>query len=187
MLMSKTQQALFFFCATLLTGLCFARAGIISELSLNFMGISAITLILGPRLALLCSAVASVPLLLIGVISLHTLPHELLLGLMLPSIVSYGIYRSAPKVITHNIYLFVIYCASFAGIIAFGVKTLLIALYLQLSGEFTWQQIGDNYFVISWLFVIPEAMLNGIIIIFLAIHRPRWIALLPSHLLPNKK
>ncbi|GAA76413.1 hypothetical protein P20480_2893 [Pseudoalteromonas sp. BSi20480] len=97
-------------CALVFALLWRIKAGILTGLDLHILGITAATLILGWRLAILSSLLASALLFSFGQVSFNLLPVQILIGAFIPILLSYlsfvVCYHYLPKHFLF-IYLFV--------------------------------------------------------------------------------
>lgn len=186
LLHNKHQQHLLFAGAVCLAILSFIRAGIYPGLDLHFLGITAIILTLGLRLGLWCAFISTLPLLFVGVILPAQFASELVIGLMLPALFSYVIFMWVYHHLPKHFFVY-IFCASFiAAALTFILRALLMAGYFYVEENYSWDILQANYLKMLPLFLVPEAMLNGMAMTILVIYRPQWVATFDDKIYLNK-
>ena len=142
--------------AAILSLLFFLRAGIQPGLDLHFVGLTAVTLSLGWRMASLCGAISLLPLLLVGQLPLSMLGIELLLGIFLPVLFSYLVFILVYHYLPKNLFVYIFAAAFAGGALMFILRTLAMAGYYLFSGEYDWAMLTDNYLVMIPLFLVPS-------------------------------
>lgn len=162
-------------CALVFALLWRIKAGILTGLDLHILGITAATLILGWRLAILSSLLASALLFSFGQVSFNLLPVQLLIGAFIPILLSYLSFVVCYHYLPKHFFVYIFVCAFItAGFIA-CIKISLGALFYFALGEYNWQELADNYVYLSAIIWFPEAMLNGMAITILITYRPHWV------------
>lgn len=172
----SSYQHQLFATAAILSLLFFVRAGLHDGLELHFVGLTAVTLALGWRMACLCGAISLFPLYLMGHLPLGNIGVELFLGIYLPVMFSYLMHMLVYHHLPRQLFVFVFVTAFLGGALTFVVRTLVIAAFYLLDGTYSWPIIADNYLVMLPLFLVPEAMLNGMAIVLMVVYRPQWIS-----------
>lgn len=162
-------------CALVFALLWRIKAGILTGLDLHILGITAATLILGWRLAILSSLLASALLFSFGQVSFNLLPVQILIGAFIPILLSYLSFVVCYHYLPKHFFVYIFVCAFItAGFIA-CIKISLGALFYFALGEYNWQELADNYVYLSAIIWFPEAMLNGMAITILITYRPHWV------------
>jgi len=162
-------------CALVFAVLWRIKAGILTGLDLHILGVTAATLILGWRLAILSSVLASVLLTAVGQIELNLLPMQILIGAFIPILLSYLGFLISYQYLPRHFFVYIFVCAFItAGFIA-CIKISLGALFYLTIGQYNWQELADNYVYLSAIIWFPEAMLNGMAITIMITYRPHWV------------
>ena len=162
-------------CALVFALLWRIKAGILTGLDLHILGITAATLILGWRLAILSSLLASALLFSFGQVSFNLLPVQILIGAFIPILLSYLSFVVCYHYLPKHFFVYIFVCAFItAGFIA-CIKISLGALFYFSLGQYNWQELADNYVYLSAIIWFPEAMLNGMGITILITYRPHWV------------
>lgn len=162
-------------CALVFALLWRIKAGILTGLDLHILGITAATLILGWRLAILSSILASALLFSFGQVSFNLLPVQILIGAFIPILLSYLSFVMCYHYLPKHFFVYIFVCAFItAGFIA-CIKISLGALFYFSLGQYNWQELADNYVYLSAIIWFPEAMLNGMAITILITYRPHWV------------
>lgn len=162
-------------CALVFAVLWRIKAGILTGLDLHILGITAATLILGWRLTILSSILATALLAAFGLIEFELLPVQLLIGAFIPILLSYLAFIVSYQYLPRHFFVYIFVCAFItAGFIA-CIKIALGALFYLAIGQYSWQQLADNYVYLSAIIWLPEAMLNGMAITIMITYRPHWV------------
>ncbi|MFR9718100.1 energy-coupling factor ABC transporter permease [Aeromonas diversa] len=151
------------------------RAGLHQGLSIHFLGLTALTLLLGWRLALLAGTLTLLALTGFGVDSPTQLGSELLLGVMVPVLVSQALFLASWVWLPRHLFVYLFVAAFLGGAVTISVKVVGTALWAGWSGAYPWHTIEDNYLSIWPLLLFPEALLNGMTMTLLAVYRPHWV------------
>ncbi|NMF47190.1 hypothetical protein HHL01_03180 [Pseudoalteromonas arctica] len=162
-------------CALVFAMLWRIKAGILTGLDLHILGVTAATLILGWRLTILSSLLATALLAAFGQIELELLPVQLLIGAFIPILLSYLGFIISYQYLPRHFFVYIFVCAFItAGFIA-CIKISLVALFYLAIGQYNWQELADNYVYLSAIIWFPEAMLNGMAITIMITYRPHWV------------
>ena len=162
-------------CALVFALLWRIKAGILTGLDLHILGITAATLIVGWRLAILSSLLASALLLAFGHVDIDLLPVQILIGAFIPILLSYLSFILCYHYLPRHFFVYIFVCAFItAGFIA-CIKISLGALFYFFLGQYNWPELTDNYVSLSAIIWFPEAMLNGMAITILITYRPHWV------------
>jgi len=172
---TSAQQTGVLACALVFAVLWRIKAGILTGLDLHILGVTAATLILGWRLAILSSLLATALLAAFSQIEVELLPVQLLIGAFIPIIFSYLGFIISYQYLPRHFFVYIFVCAFItAGFIA-CIKIAIGALFYLALGQYNWQELADNYVYLSAIIWFPEAMLNGMAITIMIIYRPHWV------------
>ncbi|WP_166113371.1 energy-coupling factor ABC transporter permease [Pseudoalteromonas sp. Z9A5] len=162
-------------CALVFAILWRIKAGILTGLDLHILGVTAATLILGWRLTILSSLLATALLASFGKIEPELLPVQILIGAFIPIALSYLAFIVSYHYLPRHFFVYIFVCAFItAGFIA-CIKIALGALFYLSIGQYNWQELTDNYVYLSAIIWFPEAMLNGMAITIMITYRPHWV------------
>lgn len=175
--LSTSNVALHLFLASTLfiTLLAFMQGGTTTTMPLHFLGLASITLVLGRSFAILSAMTCALVLLLTQKMAIDDAGALLLGGMLLP-IMCIDYWRQWLISSSTSTWRFVLYAGVGGAILSLIVKTLLLSVYYYGVKEFSTPQIIEQYLQLSLLFLVPEIMLNGTIILTLVQHKPHWIA-----------
>lgn len=151
------------------------RAGIFDGLNVHFLWLSALTLTLGFRWALIAGSAALFGVTLAGKESWEMLGVNGLLGVLTPVSLTYLIYSISFHKIPRHLFVYIFVCAFFPGAIMIAVKMFLLGGYYTLDGIYTWEIVKDNFIVLIPLMLFPEGLLNGMTMTLLIIYKPEWV------------
>lgn len=162
-------------CALVFAVLWRIKAGILTGLDLHILGVTAATLILGWRLTILSSLLATALLAAFGQIEVELLPVKILFSAFIPILLSYFAFLVCYRYLPRHFFVYIFVCAFItAGFIA-CIKILLGAAFYFAVGGYDWHQLTENYIYLSPLIWFPEAMLNGMAITLMITYRPYWV------------
>jgi len=172
---SQGAQHLFFAACLGLSLLWLVRAGITPGLAVHFLGVTAVTLLVGWPLAILATLAASVAV----AVGLHQswlmVVFEFTLSGVLPVLVSQGVRLALERLFPPHLFIYLLGGAFAGGILAGLVSRGSTALVLLFSGTYAADRIGSEMAVIVGLTALPEGVINGMIISVLAVYRPKWL------------
>ncbi|MDO5090216.1 MAG: hypothetical protein Q4D61_01595 [Cardiobacteriaceae bacterium] len=162
---------IFFASVLCLAVLAALRIGTQPGLWLHLSGMTAATLIMGRRLALLAGTLALLLLVAIGREAFVTLGVSALLFVALPVYVSYGFCRLLQKILPHNPFIFTLGAGFFGGILALTVTMLATSSLFAASGVYGWPLLWDKYLKFLPVIIYPEGFLNGVLVtVMVALH-----------------
>lgn len=168
-------QHLLFGSAVVLVLLWQLRAGVTDYLTIYFLGITTLTLMFGWDLAVLVGSVVMLVMTLLGIESWHMLPVNLVCTVLIPAGVSILILRIVEARLEKNFFVYLFMCAFAGAGVAVGVSGLSISLILWLDGIYPWYKIYHDYAQYLPLIMVPEGLINGIIMTGMMVFHPDWI------------
>ncbi|BDF94537.1 MULTISPECIES: energy-coupling factor ABC transporter permease [unclassified Pseudoalteromonas] len=175
LLATPARQTGVFACALVFILLWRIKAGILPGLELHILGVTAITLILGWRFALLSATLASLLLAAFNQISITQLPVHLLLSAYLPILVSYGLFILCYSLLPRHFFIYIFVCAFICAALIACLKIIAVSVFYYLTGSYNWFELSENYLYLCAIIWFPEAMLNGMAITLLITYRPHWV------------
>jgi uncharacterized membrane protein len=175
LLTSPTAQHIVGAATLVLIGFWLVRAGITPGLSAHFLGVTALTLLVGWPIAVVVTLIASVTVGALGVTPWPLVPLEFVAGGVLPVAVSHGVRVWLERTLPPNLFVYLLGCGFAGGVVAGLVSRGTNAALLLLSGAWESGRVGDELGVIVALLTLPEGVINGIIVSVLAVYRPDWV------------
>lgn len=151
------------------------RAGVTDFLTIYFLGLTTLTLMFGWDLAVLVGSVVMLVMTLLGVESWSMLPLNLVCSVLIPAAVSILLLRWVEATLPKNFFVYMFLCAFAGAGVAVGVSGLSMALILWLDGVYPWSKIYHDYAQYLPLIMLPEGLINGIIMTGMMVFHPDWI------------
>lgn len=142
----------------------------------HLLGITGLTLIAGPALALVGSAAAVGVLMLVrgGVFASAALAWCTMAAL--PVAVTWATLRLAERRLPPNFFVYVFVVAYFGAALSLAATGLAGALVLSLAGGRPAATVFGDYVPYLVYLALGEAMLNGMVLTLLIVYRPHWVA-----------
>lgn len=172
---SPTAQHLLGAATLVLIGFWVVRAGITPGLSAHFLGVTALTLLLGWPLAIVATLAATLAVAGLGVIPWTLAPAEFVVGGILPVAVSHAVRTTLERLLPANLFVYLIGCGFFGGVIAGLASRGTNAALLVLTGAWPAERVIGELGVIVALLTLPEGVINGMILSVLTVYRPAWV------------
>ncbi|MBS3796921.1 energy-coupling factor ABC transporter permease [Pseudoalteromonas sp. BDTF-M6] len=169
------RQTGLFACALVLALLWRIKAGIAPGLDIHILGITAMTLILGWRLATLAAILATALLASFSTIAWENAAVFVITTALIPIYFSYGVFVLVYNLLPRHLFIYLFVCSFLCAALANCLKILVGALYYWAIGTYEWSMLMDNYVILSALIWFPEAMLTGMAMTLLVIYRPHWV------------
>lgn len=144
-------------------------------LSIHFLGITALTLMLGYRRALIASAI----IVLINQ-SFAGYPWSAISSLYLthgvvPATATYLAYAVIYHRLPRHPFVYLFVNAFLTGALAIGFTHLTHSLWAWGTGYLGWDAVWHNYALITPLVMFPEALLNGMAVTLMVVYKPDWL------------
>lgn len=172
---SKVQH-LVFGSAVAVSFLWWFRTGIYDGLEIHFLWLTALTLVLGWRWALVSSFIALGLVASIGIVKWQEVGVIGLIGCVVPILFSYFVYLIAYHKLPRHFFVYIFVCGFFTGAATIALKMFLFSLFYHQTGAYDWLTLSDNYLILIPLLLFPEALLNGMTITLGVIYKPEWVA-----------
>ncbi|GAA0857247.1 energy-coupling factor ABC transporter permease [Aliiglaciecola litoralis] len=172
---SKKTQHLVLGASISVFGLWIFRVGVTPGLDVHFLWLTAMTLLLGLRWALLSGFITLIVATISGYDSWAMFGVHGLLGVTTPIAVSYLIYNFSFHKLPRHFFVYVFVCAFFAGAAMIALKMLLLGGYYYIDGVYQADVIIDTYLMLIPLLIFSEGMLNGMTMTLLIIYKPTWV------------
>ena len=167
-----------FFLGSLLvvSGFWFMRAGVRPGLDFHIIAATALTLLMGWRLALLNMAIVLVVMVFLGVIEPEAWAVSFLLGAAIPVFAAYQFFLNVYRRMPHNPFIYILV----AGFLNAGFTQVVYACSVSgwywFEGIYTLEQIWRDYLRMLPLMMFPEGITNGMFIAGMVSFHPRWLS-----------
>lgn len=168
-------QHLVFGASAALSVLWWFRTGIYPGLEIHFLWLTATTLMLGWRWALLSSCFALLVITVLGHLHWQDLGVNGLIGCALPIGLSYLGYILAFHHLPRHLFVYIFVCSFFVGAVCITAKMFVFGFYFNVSDLYEWRIVSDNYLILIPLLLFPEGLLNGMTITILTLYKPSWV------------
>ena len=145
-------------------------------LSLHFLGLTAVTLILGWPLALLGGALAAFVFAALSHEGFAAIGFAVWGQVVVPIAITVGINYLAQRFLPPNFFIYLFVNVFFAAVLGFVFAALATAGLVVMLGVYSWPVLVDSYLVFIPIQVIPEAMVNGMVMLGLTLLKPEWVA-----------
>ena len=165
----------------LLAGLWSLSVGAREGLEFHLLGLTAMVLIFGWRLALVGGAIALGLLTVLGINDWQALGVNGLIGVALPVWLSHRLGGLVYHWLPRHLFVYIIVTAHFAAMLASIAVIVLGGTLLALLGAYPWSQVTGEYFLFMPLVILPEGFINGALMTMLAILKPEWVRSFDDH------
>lgn len=172
---NKGLQHLFLGAAAVLAMMWSMRAGISPGLSVHFLGVTALTLILGWDLAILSASFVLLAMILMGKESWDSWSVNGVCLVVIPALLTAFIQRQVSKRLPKNFFIYLFLCGFLGAAVVVAVSGLLMAVLLWFQGIYGWGKIVHEYVSYLPLIMFPEALMNGILMTGIMVFYPDWI------------
>lgn len=146
-----------------------------SGLSFHFIGITAVTLLLGWPLALICGALAQVGLVFLGRQEFAAAGVNGILLVVVPVLIAETCALLVERRQPRNLFVYIFFSGFFPAALTACVCLLLGAALLWRDGLFLFPAWMDDFAAYLWLITFPEAFINGMVIAALVVFCPDWL------------
>jgi len=165
------------FCAAtlLLSLLWHLEASALPGLGFHFLGTTVFTLMFGWPLAVLGTTLAALIPALTPQGSLMTLAYNALLLGALPVSISYGLYRTITRYLPKHLFIYIFLCGFANAIVTAALVVFTLAGLLALTEVYSIKRISLEYIPFLPLYLLPEGVLNGMLITVLIALKPHWL------------
>lgn len=175
LLSDKSKQHLMFGFSALLTLLWSIQTNIHDGLYVHFLGLTACTLFLGPRLAVYTGLIALTINTILGQYAWPEYGVHFICGVALPVAISYLVYVISFYHLPRHFFVYVFVCGFVGGALSIGIKMLALSIYFSSVGPYDWSTVYDNYLILLLLLAFPEALLNGMTTTLGIVYTPTWV------------
>lgn len=148
---------------------------VMPEIGLHVLGMTALTLLVGWRQALVGSLFP-----VLGPVLVGTEPWQMvgLSGLALAALpigVTNLVWRITERLLPHNLFVYLFVCALCGSALAAALARLAAMALLAIAGTYTIAAISQDHLVLLSLLLLPESLVNVAAVATLAAWRPQWL------------
>ena len=156
--------------------LAMMRTGVKPGLGIHLIGLTAATLMMGWRLALLAGAISQCLLVLTGYEAIIALGVNGLCQVIVPVTMSFWFCRLLQRLLPHNPFVFTIGAGFFGGALSLAAALVSSALLLYALGVYDWTLLWEKYLRFMLIAIYPEGFVNGVFISSMVAFHPRLIS-----------
>ncbi len=151
------------------------KAGLHQGLEIHLLGLTALTLMFGTRLATLGAVSVYLLLAASGKVAWSSLGWNALMVGVFPILLAAQIHRQVYRRLPHNYFIFV-FVSSFLNAILVMIFTMgLLTAFILLTSSHSPELVRSQFLQLTPLLVFPEGFLNGGLMAVLVIYRPLWV------------
>lgn len=169
------RQHLFFGTVIALCLLWLLRRDFPNGLSVHFIGMTAVTLLLGWPLAIITGLFAQLTLIVLGKPDLAALAVNGFILVAVPVIVAETAARLIERLQPENLFVYIFGSCFFPAAITAVLCVSLAFAILVLNQLFVFPYWSDEYYGIALMVAFPEAFINGTLITALVVYKPEWL------------
>ncbi len=151
------------------------KGGVSPGLSFHLLGVTTLTLMFGPALALIAVSLVVVGSTLNGMGGWESLALNVLVMGLVPIVITQWLLNMAQWWLPHNFFVYVLLNAFFAAGLSSLLGKCLAALLLVWSGTYSYDLVSYEYLPYLPLMFFSEALTNGMIMTMLVALRPNWV------------
>lgn len=172
----KTAQHIFFLSVLVLAGFWHFDAGLLPGLHFHILGLTAITLMMGWRLALLVGLFVQIILVVSGKLWWAAVPVQWLTSVLVPVLSSYTGWWIVNRCFPHNPFVYIILACFFNAVLAQAITNLAEAAVLVTFDIYSFEKVWDNYLYLLPLMLFPEGVINGMFITCMVVFHSKWLS-----------
>ncbi len=172
---TETQHAFLGGCAALVV-LWSLNAGLHPGLSFHFSGVTALTLMLGWRLAVLASVPIMAGLALSGAAGWGAIGLNALVLFILPAAVTSIIHRQVQRRLPLNFFIYVLVTAHFGAMLSVATAIAAICTVYLAAGVYGADILARDFLPFAPMMLLSEGFINGLVMAVLVATRPGCVA-----------
>ncbi|MGB1090852.1 MAG: energy-coupling factor ABC transporter permease [Oceanobacter sp.] len=173
---NRIVQHLFFGSAIVVSLFWSMKAGILDGLSFHVLGLTAVTLMMGWRLALVAAALVQLLLLVFGRIEWPMLGYHYLIECALPIGFTFGFYLLVYRRLVHNPFVYILVAGFLNAGFTHAFSDLLQGAVWLVFDIHELKDIWHNYWRYLPLMMFPEGVINGMFISGMVAFHTRWLS-----------
>ena len=174
-LLDPARANLFLGVSVALLGLWQIRTGIRPGLEFHLLGVSAATLMFGPRRGMLAGLIAMTGSILGGHGEWSNLGIEALVFAALPAFVTRGLLKLAERRLPHHFFIYVLVDGFFGVAVAIISIGAAATVLMVVSGTYPLDYLLEHYLPYYILLAWSEAFTTGMAVTIMAVYKPEWL------------
>ena len=159
-----------------LCGFWLMRAGVRPGLHFHILGMTALTLLMGWRLALLACAFVITVMVLMGRLALEDTGVSFVLGCVVPVAAIYQFYLQVYRRMAHNPFIYILVAGFLNAMLSQAVYALTLSGWYVLTDVWTLAIAWHDFLSYLPLMMFPEGVINGMFIAGMVSFHPRWLS-----------
>lgn len=152
------------------------KAGLLPALEFHLMGYTALTLLMGWRLALLVGVGVSLVGLVFGFVSLSGFAYQYLIDCAITILFSWRFLRFSQRYFPLNPFVYIMVGTFFNAGLAHVFSDLIKGMNLVLMDVYSLEQVWREYLRYLPLIMFPEGVINGMFITGMVVFNPKWLS-----------
>lgn len=152
------------------------QAGLLAGLEFHLMGYTALTLLMGWRLALLVGVGVGLMGLLFGFVGINNFAYQYLINCALPVLFSWNVFRFVERNLPKNPFIYIMVATFFNAGLAHAFSDSIKAFSLVLMDVYSLEQVWREYLRYLPLIMFPEGVTNGMFITGMVVFSPKWLS-----------
>jgi len=169
------RQHLLFGTVIVLCALWLLRRDFPSGISVHFIGMTAVTLLLGWPLAILAGLFAQLVLVAFGKPELIAVGINGVILVVVPVIIAESAARLVERSRPENLFVYIFFSCFFPAALTAAVCAVLGFILILSNGLFIFPPWLEEFYGIVLMVIFPEAFINGTIISSLVVYQPEWL------------
>lgn len=152
------------------------QAGLLAGLEFHLMGYTALTLLMGWRLALLVGVGVGLFGLLFGFVSIDNFAYQYLINCALPVLFSWNWLRFVERNLPKNPFIYIMAATFFNAGLTHAFSDSIKAFNLVAMDVYSLEQVWREYLRYLPLIMFPEGVINGMFITGMVVFGPHWLS-----------
>lgn len=169
-------QHFFFGAVVVLAILWSLHAGIRPGLHFHLYGLTAATLLMGWRLALLAGALVQLLLVVSGKLWWAAAPYQFVLAVAVPVLCSYAFWWQVWQRLPHNPFVYILIAGFLNAGLAQMATDIAQSLALWAQGIYSLAALWHDFLRYLPLMMFPEGVVNGMFITGMVVFHSRWLS-----------
>lgn len=159
----------------LLAGLWWMQAGAHAGLTFHLLGLTAMVLMFGWRLAMISGFIALGLLASLGVYDWAAAGVNGLIGVVLPVLLADRLHGIVYLWLPKHFFIYLMVAAHFSSMLVIAAVIISGGMVLLLLDAQPWARVGNDYLLFLPMIILPEGFLNGAVLTMLTLLRPAWV------------
>lgn len=169
------RQHLLFGTVLVLCALWLLRRDFPVGISIHFIGMTAVTLLLGWPLAVLAGLFAQLVLVAFGEPELLAVGVNGLLLVIVPVVIAEAAARLVERLQPENLFIYIFCACFFPAALTAAVCAILGFVILWSNAIFVFPPWLEEFYALVLMVIFPEAFINGTAISALVVYQPEWL------------